>query len=118
MIAALAIAASLLNPAVRQETLASTICRPGYTRTIRPPSAYIARIKRQLLAGRQDPRGYVVDHEEPLELGGAPRWPNLRLQTKAEAREKDVLENALHRAVCRGTVPLAVAQAEILRRWP
>jgi hypothetical protein len=36
-----------INPAVTQETIGSTICVSGWTRTIRPPSEYTTALKRQ-----------------------------------------------------------------------
>lgn len=118
MLAALAIAAAMLNPHVTQANVQTTICRTGYTATVRPPTSYTRRWERQHLKPGQSATLYVVDHSIPLELGGAPRAANLRLQTRPEAKRKDVLENRLHRAVCKGTVSLPVAQAEMLRRWP
>jgi hypothetical protein len=118
MIAALAIAAAMLNPQVTPDTLGLTICRPGYTKVIRPPNSYITMIKTRLLPAGADREAYVVDHSIALEIGGAPRWPNLRVQTIAEAKRKDVLEHALHRAVCSGAISLPAAQAEMARRWP
>src|SRR5439155_11220616 len=35
----------VLNPDVRQDTIGRTICVQGWTRTIRPPSAYTSRLK-------------------------------------------------------------------------
>ncbi len=58
----------------------------------------------------------VVDHRVPRELGGADVMENLWVQTVADAHRKDVSENALHRAVCAGTVTLETAQGE-MRRW-
>jgi putative intracellular protease/amidase len=52
----------------------------------------------------------------PRELGGADDERNLWPQPLAEARVKDRQENALHRAVCAGTVTLAAAQAQ-MRQW-
>lgn len=109
MILALTLSAALLNPEVRQDTIAATICRPGYAASVRPPAGYARAIKRSLLHGR-NPRAFTLDHRVPLSLGGAPRWPNLQLQTVAEAKRKDRLEAALHASVCRHTVSLRDAQ--------
>ncbi len=38
-----------LNPAVTQESAQDTICVVGWTRSVRPPSAYTRRVKRELL---------------------------------------------------------------------
>jgi hypothetical protein len=117
MIAALALAASLLNPAVHPDTIAQTICRPGYTKTVRPSTSYVRIWKRLNLKAGVDPRSVVVDHIVPLELGGNPLAPNLQLQKKAEAHRKDLAENRQHRAVCSGRVFLRDAQAQ-MAGWP
>jgi hypothetical protein len=59
---------------------------------------------------------YEFDHLIPRELGGADDVRNLWPQTWANARVKDRRENALHRAVCAGTMSLTAAQDE-MRRW-
>jgi hypothetical protein len=38
-----------LNPAVTQETIATTICVPGWTKTVRPSARYTAAIKIKLI---------------------------------------------------------------------
>jgi hypothetical protein len=65
----------VLNPEVRQETVADTICTQGWTRTIRPPTSYTNELKlRQMLeyGVGGDPSGYQEDHLISLELGGHP----------------------------------------------
>ena len=37
------------NPEGRQSTLASTVCKPGYPATIRPPVSYTSFLKREEL---------------------------------------------------------------------
>lgn len=45
-----------INPEVTRDNIDSTICVPGFTRTIRPPARYTSRLKREQL---DDPaRGY------------------------------------------------------------
>ena len=120
-----------LNPAVTQTTIRTTICVSGWTATIRPPSSYTTALKIQQIAqyGYGDPStaAYEEDHLIPLELGGAPRdphnlWPEPYAATLPDGRDvgarvKDALETSLKRAVCAGTVTLAVAQAEIGDHW-
>jgi hypothetical protein len=57
---------------------------------------------------------WEVDHWYSRENGGADDIRNLWMQPIAEAHQKDVLENRLHRAVCAGTLTLddAIAQLE------
>lgn len=114
----LAVAVSLLNPLVTPETMATTICQPGYTATIRPPRSLIDRYERRYLPRGADPKAYWVDHRIPLALGGNPRPPNLQIQPVAEAKRKDVLERSLHAAVCKGRVPLKAAQERMMEWRP
>jgi hypothetical protein len=63
---------------------------------------------------------YEVDHLIPRELGGADDEANLWPQPwdgPHGAHAKDRLENALHRAVCAGTITLPAAQAAIRTDW-
>jgi hypothetical protein len=62
-------------------------------------------------------KSYELDHLVPLELGGADVAANLWPQPIAEARVKDKLENALHRAVCKGSISLGEAQRCIAKDW-
>lgn len=112
------VAPSMLNPAVTPATMDRTICRPGWTRGIRPPTSVTQRFERQHLPRGASPRAYVVDHVVPLSLGGHPGPANMQLQTVADAKRKDVLERRLHTAVCKGQVPLRTAQALMTGRRP
>lgn len=114
-----------LNPQVTQLNIASTICRSGWTATIRPPASYTTGLKRQQmpsygLAG-QPTSAVEEDHLVPLEVGGNPTdprnlWPEL-WTGPAGAHAKDAEENSLRRAVCGGRMKLADAQAKILADW-
>lgn len=114
-----------INPAVVQGDIGMTICRPGYSRSVRPPEGYTEDLKRRQLAAlglpRSDLRRFEEDRLIPIELGGAPRNPrNLWLEPRFgewSAKKKDELENFLHLLVCNGTVPLAEAQHEIAVDW-
>ncbi len=110
--------AYLLNPAVSQATVDQTICKAGYTATIRPPVAYTNALKaRQLPAGAKL-ADYEEDHWIPLEIGGSPRDPrNLWPQIWTDARRKDSQENQLHRMVCAHTMTLAIAQRRMFEGW-
>src|SRR5450755_1403123 len=66
------------NPAVAQATIAQTICRAGYSTSMRPPESVTEREKRASLAAYGDHRplhAYEYDHLISLELGGAPNDP-------------------------------------------
>lgn len=111
-----------LNPDVTPDTLAATICRSGWTKTIRPPASYTDRLKRDQIAAYgytdTDPRHYEEDHLVSLELGGAPSDPrNLWPEPGASPNRKDTVENAAHDAVCRHQMPLSEAQHGIATDW-
>jgi hypothetical protein len=68
-----------------------------------------------------DLRDYELDHFIPLELGGC---PDCRSNLWAEpydaslgAKQKDRVENYLHRQVCSGEITLKEAQDAITNDW-
>ncbi|WP_329392654.1 hypothetical protein OHA45_37020 [Streptomyces lydicus] len=113
------------NPNVTQSTIKSTICVPGWTKTVRPPVSYTTPLKIKQIGeyGYSDTStaDYEEDHLVPLELGGAPRdpknlWPEPRYGNKPAA-SKDSVENKLKVAVCNGTVKLDAARNAIATDW-
>jgi hypothetical protein len=113
------------NPDVRQETIFSTICVPGYTKQVRPATSYTNGVKKILMRRQglelSTIHDYELDHLIPLALGGHPRNPtNLMLQPwegAAGAKVKDKLEVRLQKAVCKGKIPLRDAQKCIAENW-
>lgn len=111
------------NPAVTQATIWTTICKTGYSTTIRneKPESYFGHLK---VIGIKD-YGYTnttihlyeEDHLISLELGGSNDPANLWPQYGASPNEKDKVENYLHKQVCAGLTPLATAQKEISTDW-
>jgi hypothetical protein len=115
-----------VNPAVTQATIRSTICRSGWTKTVRPPVSVTEPEKLASLAayGKREASRYEYDHLVPLELGGAvndPRnlWPELNSPGAGGFYQnpKDHLENTLKRRVCDGLESLAAAQHAIASNW-
>ena len=104
----------VLNPDVTQATIGSTICRHGWTRTIRPPVEYTDDLKhRQMRAYREagPPSAYQEDHLISLELGGHPTDPrNLWPEPYPRASEVDSIENELNAKVCAKDLSLDGAQ--------
>jgi hypothetical protein len=104
----------VLNPEVTQATISSTICRRGWTATVRPPTDYTNALKLRQLREyglRGPPSGYQEDHLISLELGGHPTDPrNLWPEPYPRAAEVDRIENELNDEVCGGTLSLADAQ--------
>jgi hypothetical protein len=118
-----------LNKNVTQANIATTVCKSGWTATIRPTVTYTNKLKDTQLATTYKsyvaiwgpkPSAYEEDHLISLQLGGDPSDPkNLWPEPYAGigARKKDVVETALKRMVCAGTIKLADAQKAILD-WP
>jgi hypothetical protein len=109
-----------VNPMVTQATIEVTICRSGWTSTVRPSVSKTSRMKvasaRSYSLSPEDKGEY--DHLVSLELGGAPDDPrNLWVEPGSIPNPKDAVENKLNRAVCSGLVPLAVAQKAIASNW-
>ena len=104
----------VLNAAVTQATVGVTICKPGWTRTIRPPTDYTTALKlRQMAAYGESgpPTAYQEDHLISLELGGHPTDPrNLWPEPYPRAASVDRVENDLNARVCSGGLTLAEAQ--------
>lgn len=111
-----------LNEDVTQQTIKTTICTPGWTKTVRPTLMTTSLIKLHKLSEvNKTPKEanlYELDHIIPLELGGATvDVKNLQLQLWPEAREKDQVENCLKETVCAGAVSLDEARRMIWEDW-
>jgi hypothetical protein len=104
----------VLNGAVTQATIGSTICRRGWTATIRPSSEYTSALKRKQLRQYHEtgpPSAYQEDHLISLELGGDPLDPrNLWPEPYPRASDVDRIENELNAQVCSGALSLRDAQ--------
>jgi hypothetical protein len=113
------------NSDITQANIDQTICNSEWsTKSIRPPSSYTTRLKREQMEEWGLP-GTTADYEEDhfisLELGGNPNdprnlWPE-PYSPSPGARQKDVVENYLHRQVCEGGMTLKEAQDAITRDW-
>jgi hypothetical protein len=105
-----------LNPDVTQATIRSTICRRGWTRTIRPPVAYTNALKAKQMRAYAETGSssqYQEDHLISLELGGAPNDPrNLWPEPYPRASAVDKIENDLNAKVCSGALSLSKAQQQ------
>jgi hypothetical protein len=110
-----------LNPHVTQATIRRTICRAGWTSTVRPREKITEREKFASMAAYGDHRSashYEYDHFVPLELGGATNdarnlWP----EPGASPNPKDMVEDELNHAVCDRRMSLARAQRLIVANW-
>jgi len=100
---------------------AADVCRPGFARQARSvPESEKRKVFAEYGVTPEPGERFEIDHLVPLELGGANGLRNLWPQPFAgtwTAGQKDRLENALHRDVCRGGEPLGQAQEEIRQDW-
>ena len=65
-----------IDPRVTQSNIRNTICRRGYTSTVRPPFEYTNAVKHRLMriyGVTGSIHDYELDHLIPLELGGCPK---------------------------------------------
>jgi hypothetical protein len=108
-----------IEPAVTQADIGSTICRTGYTDSVRPPEPQTEAFKWNVAEpayGQHDVSG-ELDHLVPLELGGDNDARNLWVEAGPIPNAKDAVEAALNQAVCDGQITLRAAQLEIARNW-
>ena len=111
-----------INRAVTQATIAATICKPGWTKAVRPPFRVTEQIKRDKLraAGwtEADNDRFELDYIIPLSLGGAPDDPNnFQLEPGNEVVERKALEACLPRLVCERRLMLDEARKAVWRDW-
>ena len=105
---------------VTQGNLRSTICHPGYTKTVRPSASQTDKFKYDVAYpayGTPESEKTELDHLVSLELGGANDAANLWPESPPTPNPKDKVENALHAAVCAGRVTLTAAQDAIASNW-
>jgi hypothetical protein len=119
----------MTNKNVTQANISTTICKSGWTTTIRPITTYTNNLKNIQLKTTYasytkiwgtNPSAYEEDHLISLQLGGDPSDPkNLWPQPYANngARQKDIVETKLKRLVCDGTITLKTAQTAIAKNW-
>ncbi len=116
-----------IDPTVTQANLVTTICRSGgYTTTVRPPEAFTSVAKREAMRAygiTGSVRGYEMDHDIALAIGGSSSTQNLWVEQNVGGtggfiiNAKDQVEDDLHAAVCSGHTTLAAAQNAIAANW-
>jgi hypothetical protein len=98
-----------------------TICKRGWTSTVRPPESVTEPEKVASMAAYGDRgslSGYEYDHFVPLELGGATNDPrNLWPEPGSSPNPKDAVEDQLNRQVCARQMTLVQAQRAIATNW-
>jgi len=117
----------VLNDNVTQDNIKDTICQPGFTKSIRPPTKYTTPLEIELMKSygfTGDRKDFELDHLISLQLGGHPKavknlWPEPYSEnmTNFTAHVKDTFENYLKRQVCKGAMTLSEAQNQIATDW-
>ncbi|GAB7521922.1 hypothetical protein [Paraburkholderia sp. 2C] len=118
--------ASMLDERVTQQSVADTICKPGYADTVSPPVDEMLAHKNRLLTQRgidaDDSTEYALDRRVPIVLGGSPdaadNFDLLPWGGHRGERRKELLAAKLKRCVCAGKMSLSAAQAAIAGDWP
>jgi hypothetical protein len=114
-----------ININVTQDNIRLTVCVKGYTKTIRPPSYYTNKLKRQQIREYgyvdRNPKHYEEDHLIALSIGGAPHdsrnlWPEPR-RSQWDAKKKDQLEFVLYKMVCNQEISLEEARLAMATNW-
>lgn len=121
-----------ITPLVTSSNLSSTICRYGYSASVRPPESLTEPEKFALMQAYGDtgsPSQYEFDHLIPLELGGSSNLANLWPEPNQGSpstfnsyasyglNAKDGVESQSNYAVCDRGYPLALAQREMASDW-
>lgn len=115
-----------VNAQFGQADIESTICKSGWTATVRPPASNTGVVKRAAMKAYGEPASSSgtteLDHLVPLELLGSDDVSNLWPEPSDEPghgfnNSKDLVENNLKAAVCAHKVTLAAAQNAIATDW-
>lgn len=113
-----------VDPGVTQSNLPQTICRNGYSSSVRAPATETDKAKKVSLTqyGEQSTKTTEYDHLISLELGGTNAtsnlWPEPNATTAAgTTNPKDSVESKMHTAICSGTITLVDAQKAIAADW-
>lgn len=111
----------VINPGVTPETLKATVCKSGWTATVRPPTSFTDKLRNADTPAGKKPLEGELDHLISIEDGGAPADPKnlwwMAYDDLYGARVKDVLETKLKRLVCAGKVSLEDARAALSGNW-
>lgn len=111
------------NPGVTPATVTQTICRKGWTSTVRPPASYTDKLEREQIQQyglNVSPKQTEEDHLIPLELGGSPTdpknlWPEY--DNGHIPNPKDNVENVAKVVTCAQPNRLPELQQKMAADW-
>ena len=107
--------------AVFSNVTTKQVCVSGYSSSVRDvPQSLKNAVYAEYGIATHQPYDFEIDHLISLELGGSNDVSNLWPESyapKPGAREKDVVENYLHRQACDGVITLQQAQEQIASDW-
>lgn len=113
-----------IDPAVTQANIGTTICKSGYTATVRAPASDTDKVKKLSLQqyGLVPASSTEFDHLISLQLGGTNAVSNLWPEPNREGapgttNPKDAIETRLNKAVCSHRIALSEAQRAIAHNW-
>lgn len=116
-----------INPKVTQSNMDSTICKSGWTSTVRPSESVTEPeklVEMKAYHATKPTHDYELDHIISLELGGATNSylnyypePDYAKKQGFYLNPKDKLENKLNDMVCSGKMTLATARTLISTNW-
>jgi hypothetical protein len=122
----------VIDPAVTQTNLHTTVCGPGgYTASVRPPERLTEPVKKEIMAAYgiswSEARHYELDHLIELSAGGASDTRNLWPEPNDDAHhynrgiyvnnDKDRVEALTFDALCIGKAKLAAVQTAVANNW-
>jgi len=113
-----------VDPGVTEANLSQTICRSGFSSSVRAPTSETTAAKKQSLLqyGQPSTRTTEYDHLLSLEIGGTNATSNLwpepnSTDAKGVNNPKDKVENQLHAAICSHKISLGDAQKAMATDW-
>jgi len=113
-----------VDPGVTEANLSQTICRSGFSSSVRAPASETGAAKKQSLLqyGEPSTRTTEYDHLLSLEIGGTNATSNLwpepnSTDSKGVNNPKDKVENQLHDAICAHRISLGDAQKAMATDW-
>lgn len=113
-----------VDPGVTEANLSQTICRSGFSSSVRAPASETGAAKKQSLLQYGEPSTSTTeyDHLLSLEIGGTNATSNLwpepnSTDAKGVNNPKDKVENQLHDAICAHKISLGDAQKAMATDW-